>query len=64
VGVVTWRRTEREAQNYYQHAVIDNADWPAVDNVLRMKHITPQTHSPEEFQRIRNHQANGMGGCR
>ena len=27
-----------------------------------MKNITPQTHSPEEFQRIRNHQANGMGG--
>ena len=27
-----------------------------------MKNITPQTHSPEEFQLIRNHQANGMGG--
>ena len=27
-----------------------------------MKNITPQTHSPKEFQRIRNHQANGMGG--
>ena len=31
-------------------------------NILRMKNVTPQTHSPEEFQRIRNHQANGMGG--
>ena len=27
-----------------------------------MKNITPQIHSPQEFQRIRNHQANGMGG--
>ena len=27
-----------------------------------MKNITPQTHSPQEFQRIRDHQANGMGG--
>ena len=27
-----------------------------------MKNITPQTHAPEEFQRIRDHQANGMGG--
>jgi dimethylsulfone monooxygenase len=27
-----------------------------------MKHITPQTHSPEEFQRIHNHQGNGVGG--
>ena len=27
-----------------------------------MKNITPQMHPPEEFQRLRNHQANGMGG--
>jgi len=27
-----------------------------------MRNITPQKHSPEEFQRLRNHQANGMGG--
>ena len=54
--------TAREAQDYYRHAVVDNADWPAVDNILAMKNITPQTHSPEEFQRIRDHQANGMGG--
>jgi hypothetical protein len=33
-----------------------------VDNILAMRNITPQTHSPEEFQRIRNQQANGMGG--
>jgi alkanesulfonate monooxygenase SsuD/methylene tetrahydromethanopterin reductase-like flavin-dependent oxidoreductase (luciferase family) len=62
VGVITCRPTTREAQDYYRHAVIDNADWAAVDNILRMKNITPQTHSPEEFQRIRDHQANGMGG--
>ena len=37
-------------------------DWAAVDNILAMKNITPQMHSPEEFQRLRNHQANGMGG--
>ncbi|MGA7262740.1 MAG: LLM class flavin-dependent oxidoreductase [Stellaceae bacterium] len=62
VGVVTCRPTAREAQDYYRHAVVDNADWAAVDNILAMKNITPQTHSPEEFQLIRNHQANGMGG--
>ena len=62
VGVVTCRPTAREAQDYYRHAVVDNADWAAVDNILAMKNITPQTHSPEEFQRIRDHQANGMGG--
>ena len=62
VGVVTCRPTEREAKDYYQYAVVDNADWAAVDNNLAMKNITPQMHSPEEFQRHRNHQANGMGG--
>ena len=62
VGVVTCRPTEREAQDYYQYAVVDNADWAAVDNILAMKNITPQMHSPEGFQRLRNHQANGMGG--
>ena len=62
VGVVTCRPTAREAQDYYRHAVVDNADWAAVDNILAMKNITPQTHPPEEFQLIRNHQANGMGG--
>jgi alkanesulfonate monooxygenase SsuD/methylene tetrahydromethanopterin reductase-like flavin-dependent oxidoreductase (luciferase family) len=62
VGVVTCRPTAREAQDYYRHAVVDNADWAAVDNILAMKNVTPQTHAPEEFQRIRDHQANGMGG--
>jgi dimethylsulfone monooxygenase len=62
VGVVTCRPTVREAQDYYRHAVVDNADWAAVDNILAMKNITPQLYSPEEFQRIRHHQANGMGG--
>jgi dimethylsulfone monooxygenase len=62
VGVVTCRPTAREAREYCRHAVVDNADWAAVDNILAMKNITPQTRSPEEFQRIRDHQANGMGG--
>ena len=62
VGVVTCRSTSREAQHYYRHAVVDNADWAAVDNILAMKNIMPQMYAPEEFQRIRDHQANGMGG--
>ena len=62
VGVVTCRPTAQEAADYYRHCVVDNADWPAVDNILAMRNITAQTHAPEEFRRIRNHQANGMGG--
>jgi len=62
VGVVTCRSTAKEAQEYYRHAVVDNADWAAVDNILAMKNVTPQAYPPEEFRRIRAHQANGMGG--
>src|SRR6476620_1208616 len=29
VGVVTLRRTMKEAQDYYRHAIIDGADWSA-----------------------------------
>ncbi len=62
VGVVTCRPTTREAEEYWRHSIVDNADWRAVDNILAMKNITAHSHGPEEFQRIRNHQANGMGG--
>jgi alkanesulfonate monooxygenase SsuD/methylene tetrahydromethanopterin reductase-like flavin-dependent oxidoreductase (luciferase family) len=31
VGVVTCRPTKKEADDYYRHTVIDNADWKAVD---------------------------------
>jgi dimethylsulfone monooxygenase len=62
VAVVTCRPTAPEAQDYYRHTVVDNADWAAVDNILAMRNVTPQTHSPEEFRRIREHLANGMGG--
>ena len=62
VGVVTCRPTASEAADYYRHCIVEHADWGAVDNILAMKNITRQTHGLEEFRRIRDHQANGMGG--
>ena len=62
VGVVTCRPTTRAAEEYWRHCIVDNADWRAVDNILAMRNITPQTHGVEQFLRLRNHQANGMGG--
>jgi alkanesulfonate monooxygenase SsuD/methylene tetrahydromethanopterin reductase-like flavin-dependent oxidoreductase (luciferase family) len=62
VGVVTCRPTAQEAEDYWRHCIVANADWRAVDNILAMRNTTPQTHGPEEFQRLRDHQANGMGG--
>jgi alkanesulfonate monooxygenase SsuD/methylene tetrahydromethanopterin reductase-like flavin-dependent oxidoreductase (luciferase family) len=62
VGVVTCRPTTKDAEAYYHYSVVENADWSAVDLILGKKNITPQNHSPEEFQRARNGYAQGMGG--
>lgn len=62
VGVITCRPTRKEAQDYYRHCVIDNADWNAVDGILRKKNISIETVGESEFWRHRRHYANGMGG--
>jgi dimethylsulfone monooxygenase len=62
VGVVTCRPNAQEARDYHEYAIVEHADWAAVDNILAMRNTRPQDHSPEEFNRLRRHQANGMGG--
>jgi len=62
VGVITCRATGAEAQEYYRHAIVENADWSAVDSILAKRKITPEAVGAEEFARLRKHQANGMGG--
>jgi len=62
VGVVTCRPTMEEAKDYHRHCIIDDADWSAVDNILAMKDITPESMGIEAFERRRRHQAHGMGG--
>jgi len=62
VGVITCRPTRKEAEDYYRHSVIDNADWSAVDVILAKKNISPQTVGPEKHQEERSNYANGMGG--
>jgi alkanesulfonate monooxygenase SsuD/methylene tetrahydromethanopterin reductase-like flavin-dependent oxidoreductase (luciferase family) len=62
VGVVTCRRTRQEAEDYYRHVILENADFAAIDRILGMKNITPETKGIEEFNRQRRFYANGMGG--
>ncbi|MDH7796014.1 MULTISPECIES: LLM class flavin-dependent oxidoreductase [unclassified Beijerinckia] len=62
VGVITCRPTAKEAEDYYRYAVIENADWSAVDSILAKRRITPQSWGEIEFQKERLHTANGMGG--
>ena len=62
VGVVTCRPTQKEAEEYYHYATIENADWSAVDGILGKKNISAATVGEEEFQEQRHHYAHGMGG--
>ena len=63
VGQVVCRPTQKQADEYYHHAVIDNADWGAVEHMLALKNITRDTVPPEEFLAKRTYYAgHGIGG--
>jgi alkanesulfonate monooxygenase SsuD/methylene tetrahydromethanopterin reductase-like flavin-dependent oxidoreductase (luciferase family) len=63
VGLVVCRPTQQEAEDYYRHAIIENADWGAVDGMLALKNITPQTVGPEDYAAKRRYfAANAIGG--
>ncbi|MGB6534650.1 MAG: LLM class flavin-dependent oxidoreductase [Xanthobacteraceae bacterium] len=62
VGVVTCRPTRKEAEEYFHYSIVERADWNAVDSILAMKNISPQTVPMEEFLKQRSGYAQGMGG--
>ena len=62
VGVVTCRPTKKEAEEYFHHCIVERADWSAVDSILGLKNISPQTVPMQEFLTQRSQYAQGMGG--
>jgi alkanesulfonate monooxygenase SsuD/methylene tetrahydromethanopterin reductase-like flavin-dependent oxidoreductase (luciferase family) len=63
VGQVICRPSQKEAEEYYRHAMIESADWGAVEQMLALKHITPQTVPAEEFAAKRQYfAAKAIGG--
>jgi alkanesulfonate monooxygenase SsuD/methylene tetrahydromethanopterin reductase-like flavin-dependent oxidoreductase (luciferase family) len=63
VGQVVCRGSQREAEDYYRHAIIDNADWGAVERMMEMRNITPQNFSADEYAAKRQYFAgNAIGG--
>jgi dimethylsulfone monooxygenase len=62
VGVVTCRPTRKEAEEYYRYSIVEHADWSAVDGILALKDISPQTVPMQEFLVKRSQYAQGMGG--
>jgi len=62
VGVVSCRKTAKEAEDYYRYCVFENADWAAVDKILAMRGMTRDSLGAEEFERARRHTAHGLSG--
>jgi dimethylsulfone monooxygenase len=63
VGQVVCRPTQKDAEDYYRYAVIENADWGAIAQMMALKNITPQTVAAEEYTRQQHYFAgNGIGG--
>jgi alkanesulfonate monooxygenase SsuD/methylene tetrahydromethanopterin reductase-like flavin-dependent oxidoreductase (luciferase family) len=62
VGVVTCRPTQKEAEEYFHHCTVEHADWLAVDGILGLKNISPQTVPMQEYLTKRSQYAQGMGG--
>ena len=60
--MITCKPTQREAQDYYQHWSVELADWSAVEGILAIKNISPQTVPLEEFNLKRRQYTEGMGG--
>ncbi len=64
VGVVTCRPTEKQAEDYFHHAVVENADWAAVDLIVGKRGKPREQLTEDEFQKQRSGYAMGMGGLR
>ena len=62
VGVVTCRATMKEAKEYYHYAAVEKADWSAVDDIMKIKNMTPENMGKEAYELRRTQYANGMGG--
>src|SRR5262249_59450924 len=62
VGVITCRPTRQEAEDYFQHCIVDHADWSAVDGILALRNISPETMPMDQFLTMRSQYAQGMGG--
>ncbi len=67
VGVLTFshvvcRPTEKEARDYLKHFGQDNADWEAVDNLVRLQFAHAHSFPHDLLALIRDRMAAGHGG--
>jgi dimethylsulfone monooxygenase len=62
-GQVICRPTQKEAEDYYHWANVENAEWPAIDRMLELRNITAANTAPDVLQSKRRMMAlSGIGG--
>ena len=63
IGQVICRPSQQEADDYYRHVNIEHADWGAIERMMALRKITPQTTTREEYAAKRQYfAANAVGG--
>jgi FMNH2-dependent dimethyl sulfone monooxygenase len=58
---VVCRPTAKEAEEYYHHYAVENADEPAVDRLMELQGLHAQTYPPDVFATYRSRFAGGHG---
>ena len=63
VGQVVCRPTQKEADDYYRYAQVDNADWGAIEQMMALKNVTRQTVTAEVYAQQQQYYATkAIGG--
>ncbi len=62
VGVVACRPTQKEAEDYYHHSVVEHCDWSAVDGILAKRNLSPEILGIKEYAERRHAMAVNLGG--
>lgn len=60
---VVCRPTRTEAQEYLRYYAEENADWDAVDNLMRLQGMHAKSFTPEMLASFRSRFAAGHGTC-
>lgn len=63
LGHVVCRPTRAEAEAFLRYYADENADWPAVDEVMRLQGLHTQSFTPEMLRVFRDRFAAGHGSC-
>jgi dimethylsulfone monooxygenase len=63
LGHVVCRPTRQEAEEYLHYYADEHADWPAVEEVMRLQGLHAQSFTPDMLATFRHRFAAGHGSC-